>query len=172
VAAFVAAATGVGAEVVGRPDEDLSSIVRRVLDDIRPSRVAITNDPECQGVASLFEAGSVDVVSGGDPAVVATADVGITGAIAGIALTGSVVVESGRSRSRLISVLPDVHLALLRADRIFPTPGSLLRDPSSVFSGGLPSNVVLITGPSRSADIELVITIGVHGPRRVLIALR
>jgi L-lactate utilization protein LutC len=64
-----------------------------------------------------------------------------------------------------------VHLALLPQRRIVPTPGDLLRGWSEERLEVLGSNVVLITGPSRSADIELQLTVGVHGPERVLIAL-
>ena len=107
----------------------------------------------------------------GDIAATAGADLGITGAVCGIALTGSLIVGSGRAGARTASLLPGVHLALLPRDAILPTPGHLFRDLPATLPDGLPSNLVLITGPSRSADIEMQLTIGVHGPRHLVIGL-
>ena|ERR687892_1936976 len=169
-AAFVTSATAAGAEMVGGPDEEVSAVVERVLDEVEPSRAVVAEDSECHGVAEILARRGVEVVPLGDPISAAKADLGITGAVAGVSLTGSLVVDSARARTRLASLLPEVHLALLSVGRFVKTPGevfrSLSRDPD-----GPPSNLVFITGPSRSADIELEITIGVHGPRRVLIAL-
>jgi L-lactate utilization protein LutC len=171
-ARFLEAATGVGAEVVGRPEDDLRAILERVRDDVRPARAVVTDDPECKGVAPILASLGVEVLAAGGPSDVATADLGVTGALGGVALTGSLVMDSGRARTRLASLLPEVHLALLARDRIAATPGDFLRELSRWFPDGLPSNIVFITGPSRSADIELEITVGVHGPRKVLVALR
>jgi L-lactate utilization protein LutC len=132
----------------------------------------ISDDPECEGVAQILASLGVEVLPVGDPAVVATADLGVTGALCGVALTGSLVVDSRRAHTRLASLLPEVHLVLLLRERIAPTPGDVFRQLTHWLPEGLPSNLVFITGPSRSADIELEITVGVHGPRRVLIALR
>ena len=169
---FIEAATGAGAEVVGGPEEDLGAVLERARDDVRPVRAVVTDDPECEGVVAILESLDVEVLPAGDPAIVATADLGVTGAVGGVALTGSLVMDSGRARTRLASLLPEVHVALLSRDRIVPTPGDILHNVEEWFPRGLPSNVVFVTGPSRSADIELEITVGVHGPRRVLIALR
>lgn len=169
---FIGAATGAGAELVGTPADGLETILQRVQEDVRASRVVVSDDPECEGVGPILESLNVEVLPAGDPAVVATADLGVTGAVCGVALTGSLVMDSARARTRLASLLPEVHLALLARERIAATPGDMLRQLTRWLPGGLPSNLVFITGPSRSADIELEITVGVHGPRRVLIALR
>jgi L-lactate dehydrogenase complex protein LldG len=91
--------------------------------------------------------------------------VGISGAQAAIAETGTIVVASGTGRSRLVSLLPPVHVALVPGRRIYPTlPSFLAANPGVVLEA---SNVVLVTGPSRTADIEMTLTHGVHGPREV-----
>lgn len=91
--------------------------------------------------------------------------VGITGAFAGIAESGSIAVVSGAGRSRLASLLAPVHIAVLRADHIYPSLTAFFTAHADIAEEG--SNLVLITGPSRTADIEMTLTRGVHGPGEV-----
>ncbi len=136
--------------------------------EARPLRVVITAEPECAGLAAvLAERDDVEVLDYDNPHTVATADLGITGARGGVALTGSIVVDAARAGGRTVSLLPPVHLALLRTDAIVATPGESWRSMAEPMG----SNVVQITGPSRSADIELIITLGVHGPRALLVGV-
>ena len=88
--------------------------------------------------------------------------------VARVALTGSIVVDAGRAGGRTVSLLPPLHVAFVRADAIVATPGDLWR---ALEDGPMPSNLVQITGPSRSADIELVITLGVHGPQALWVGV-
>ncbi len=97
----------------------------------------------------------------------AGADAGLTGADAALAETGTLVVSSGPGRSRLVSLLPAVHIALvptacLTAD-LFTWTASR--------GGGMPASITLISGPSKTADIEQVMAIGVHGPKRLVVIL-
>jgi L-lactate dehydrogenase complex protein LldG len=95
--------------------------------------------------------------------------IGITGALAGIAESGTVAVVSGQGRSRLASLLPPVHVAVLRAERVYPSLDAFFAAHPDVADEG--SNLVLITGPSRTADIEMTLTRGVHGPGEVHVVL-
>jgi L-lactate dehydrogenase complex protein LldG len=95
----------------------------------------------------------------------AAATIGLTGADALLAETGSVVVVSGPGRGRLASLLPPVHVALVtRALLTDSLPSLLARRPDLVTRG---ANFVCITGPSRTADIEHTLSRGVHGPGEV-----
>lgn len=98
------------------------------------------------------------------------ADAGITGVEAAIAESGTLVCTSGPGRARGLSLVPPIHVALVRAGQIVPDLidfwKSLPADP-----GTLPSSLVLITGPSKTADIEGVLITGVHGPREVHVVL-
>jgi L-lactate dehydrogenase complex protein LldG len=94
---------------------------------------------------------------------------GITGAEAAFAETGTIVVRSGPGRPRMASLVPLVHVAVLRTDRIFRSASHWAADPSARMSEG--SNVVFITGPSKTADIESIVTLGVHGPKHLHIVL-
>lgn len=94
----------------------------------------------------------------------------ISGADAAIAESGSMLVVTGAGRGRLASLLPPMHIALLPAERIvrtLPDAFDLLRQQFGDGPFRDHSNVSIITGPSRTADIELSLTLGVHGPRDV-----
>jgi L-lactate dehydrogenase complex protein LldG len=135
----------------------------------RPTvRVVMTDEDECAAVAyALGTRRDVEVVDYADAAAVATADIGFTGARAAVARTGSIVVDASRANGRTVSLLPPMHVALVRATSIVDEPGDLWRS----LGAPMPSNLVQITGPSRSADIELIITLGVHGPRALWVGL-
>ena len=87
-------------------------------------------------------------------------------ATAAVAQTGSVVVDSSRN-ARAASLLPDRCAFVIDASTIVDTPGDVLRDRTRWWPAGPPSQIVFVTGPSRSADIEMTLTVGVHGPGRV-----
>ncbi len=95
---------------------------------------------------------------------------GLTGAIAGLADTGSIVVASGRGRPRLASLLPPVHVALLPVRRLYPTMAAWLAGGGDQIVRQS-ANLVVVTGPSRTADIELTIALGVHGPKEIHVIL-
>lgn len=97
-----------------------------------------------------------------------TADVGITGADFGLAESGTLVVQGGRREGRLISLVPPVHVALLRTDQLLPGVADLI---SRLETPPRTSGVFLITGPSRTADIEQTLTVGVHGPKELHVLL-
>lgn len=97
-------------------------------------------------------------------------------AFAGIAETGTLVFPSGPDRPTTLNLLPETEIVLLRASRIvgaYEEAWDLLRaeyrDPLS--GGFLPRTVMLVTGPSRSADIEQTLELGAHGPRRLHVLL-
>ena len=96
-------------------------------------------------------------------------DVGITTAQAAIAETGTLVLDSSVERNRLLSLVPPVHVALLDASRIYPTLGETL---AMLQSGDeISPAITFITGPSRTADIELTLAIGVHGPQELYVII-
>lgn len=97
------------------------------------------------------------------------ADFGITGVDWGVAETGSLVVcarPGGQGRS--VSLLPKLHAAICTPAQLVPDLFDLFRELGLEHSArGLPSNVTLITGPSKTGDIQLKLTTGVHGPGEV-----
>jgi L-lactate dehydrogenase complex protein LldG len=101
--------------------------------------------------------------------------VSLTPAVAGIAETGSVLVASGPGTPQLRHFLPEIHIAALAADRVvggYEEGWAILRaEAARVHNGVMPRAATLITGPSRTSDIERTLQIGVHGPRRLHIVL-
>lgn len=94
---------------------------------------------------------------------------GLTGADAALAESGSIVVASGRGRSRMASLIPEIHIALLDRSLLWPSLRAWIDAHPRVPAAA--ANWTVITGPSRTADIEQVLTRGVHGPREVHVVL-
>lgn len=97
----------------------------------------------------------------------ALAGAGVSRAVYGVASTGSVVLASSPEEPRSRHLLPDVHVSLLREDAIVPDLAALF----AASAGRLPSALAIVTGPSRSADIEQRLVVGVHGPGEVHVVL-
>jgi L-lactate dehydrogenase complex protein LldG len=92
---------------------------------------------------------------------------GMSRALYGLADTGSVVLAASPDEPRANSLLPDAHVTLLSEDRILAGLDELF----SALGRDLPSALAIVTGPSRSADIEQKLVVGVHGPGEVHVVL-
>ena len=93
------------------------------------------------------------------------ADLGVTGVEAVVAETGTIVLATRPDQPRAASLLPPVHVAVARRDQI-------VADLFDVLSGGeVPACLTLITGPSKTGDVELQLVTGVHGPGEVHLVL-
>ena len=161
---FVGAA-GRAAAVVHERD-DLAAVVAAIVEEHGVRNAVVSAEPEAEAVGELL-AGLGVAVAAYDPVAGAAADLGVTSAVAGIAATGSIVVDAAAAGGRGGSLLPPVHLCVLPAGRLVATPSDVFRRGSRP----LPSNRVVITGPSRTGDIEQIITMGAHGPVAVHIVL-
>jgi L-lactate dehydrogenase complex protein LldG len=135
-------------------------------------------DLPVNGVAAALSAGGLDRVAAEVPDEVGRADhnmsffdldVGVTGADAGLAESGSIVLTHGPGRSRMASLIPETHIAVLDVGLIHRSLGEW----AAQYPALLPStaNLVVITGPSRTADIEFRLNLGVHGPRHLHVVM-
>jgi L-lactate utilization protein LutC len=170
---FTTVLTAVGGEVIraGSLQEALGQ-VETILHELKAERVVANNVPplnhvDLPGRWPTFDWHVVGQTPGDIKSFCAGADIGLSGADAALAETGSVVVSSGPGRSRLATLLPPVHLALVSTSQLT----SDLFTWTAARSGDLPANVVLVSGPSKTADIEQVLAIGVHGPKRFIVVL-
>ena len=146
---------------------DAAAVVPRLASLFDGKRVVASNASflETCGITRLpqVESGFTDRDALRDAC--AAADVGITSADYALAETGTLVMLSSRQEARLVSLLPPVHVAIVPSSRIVANLDellSLLPKPAEQSS-----SMVLITGPSRTADIEQILVRGVHGPGEI-----
>lgn len=144
-------------------DENLP--VAGVLEALNVLGVAVTTpDPRSMPVKLRPQdpAGRKELLAG-----IETIEVGITGADAAIAETGTLFLASGPGRPLLVSQMPRRHLVLLPASRLYPTPESWLAvQRRAGVRLERPGSWTALTGISRSRDIELHPSVGIHGPRK------
>ncbi|QKS30646.1 MAG: lactate utilization protein [Candidatus Accumulibacter similis] len=96
-------------------------------------------------------------------------DASLTSTRGGIAETGTLIIWPDASEPRLMSLVPPIHFALLDADQIH---ADLLAAISAQdWSGNLPTNALLVSGPSKTADIQVTLAYGAHGPKELIVLL-
>lgn len=157
--------------IVVKGETEAGQALNRIIADLKSSlqrspRIALSDAPLLSRLARAVEVGGITI----SPCVndLFAYDVGITTAQAAIAETGTLVLESDQERHRLVSLLPPIHIALVDAADVCATLGEalrLVRPNGSEMSRA----ITFITGPSRTADIELTLTIGVHGPKELYV---
>ncbi len=99
-----------------------------------------------------------------------TIDAGITSTRGAVADTGAVVLWPTSAEPRLMSLVPPVHVAVLDADSIYDSMSAMMAAEN--WAGGMPTNALLISGPSKTADIEFTLVFGVHGPKELIVLIR
>jgi L-lactate dehydrogenase complex protein LldG len=121
------------------------------------------------GFAKLAsDLGELTTTSVGEPnASVRECDLGVTGCDCLVAQTGSVIVSTLSAGGRALSVLPPTHLVIARRNQIVPDLGSAMALLRNRYDKHWPSALSVITGPSRTADIEKILVMGAHGPKRL-----
>jgi L-lactate dehydrogenase complex protein LldG len=97
------------------------------------------------------------------------ADMGISEFDLGIAQLGCIVQDASDLHTRLVSMLPPIHLALLKTSTLVESFADALEVIEKAYKGNIPPYLSFITGPSKTADIERELTIGVHGPEKLII---
>jgi len=133
-------------------------------------RVAVSDSTQVRRLVELIELDLDEVAVTPSAADVFSFDIGISAAQAGIAETGTLLLDSSRERHRLVSLVPPVHIAILDASQIVASLGealALMQQDEQVSP-----IVTLVTGPSRTVDIELTLAIGVHGPQELYVVIR
>jgi L-lactate dehydrogenase complex protein LldG len=126
---------------------DVTDCLNQILRDLKAQRIAHSDNPP--NAHDIFGV-----------------DVGISTAQAGIAETGTLILDSACERHRLVSLVPPVHIAIINASAIVATLADAL---TLLQQKEISPAITFITGPSRTADIELTLTIGVHGPQELYV---
>ncbi len=162
VARFTAALTALNGEVVRVARQDLAAALRQRW-EAQGRPLVTTWDPAAfpQGLGRALQEANLPTAPAPQAAL------GITGALLGIAETGSVVLPSGPGQPQAASLLPEAHWVLLPLAALVDRLEEGLTAPG-ITAGSM---AVVVTGPSRTADIEMTLTLGVHGPAQVVVFL-
>ncbi|MCL4489823.1 MAG: lactate utilization protein [Chloroflexi bacterium] len=146
--------------------EDLAGALSQLVaaETVRKAVLWQTDDLDSLGIGEALAALGVALVApDADKRAVAECDLGVTGVDAALPETGTLVLRASPGKRQLVSLLPRVHLAIVR-------PGALRADLHQVVDEVKGDRRVhCITGPSRTADIEKTLAIGVHGPKRLYV---
>lgn len=167
---FASRAEALGAEVWRVLSiQEAAEKIYELLVEAGVNQVAAGQNELPQQVARLLNENGIRVLSGKDALnLAAQVEVGITQVELGIAELGTLVTDGVELENRLISMLPPIHVALLYTSDLvedLPVAFDFIRNKFD----RIPGYLSFITGPSRTADIERVLTIGVHGPGRLII---
>lgn len=99
------------------------------------------------------------------------ADAGLTTCEALISRTGSILLSSANSSGRRLTIYPEKHLVVARASQLLPDIKDGLNLLREKYEGKMPSMISLVSGPSRTADIEKTLVLGAHGPKQLVLFL-
>jgi L-lactate dehydrogenase complex protein LldG len=125
------------------------------------------------GLSDFLKGEGLEEIKSNDKNEMAKAGIGITGADYAIADIGTLVLLTDESRPRSVSLLPPVHVTVVKKSDIVSNINELfviLKHTLDV-TQSVPSCMTFITGPSRTADIELNLTLGVHGPKELYVII-
>lgn len=172
---FDKAATAVGIQVHRTNSDGWIQPVHDVLRACQAKTVLVAARPgsalpdeSARQVIAAMSTDGIDVKSTLDDQTLFSVDVAITGVAAAIAETGTIVCTSGPDQARGASLIPPVHVAIVSASQILPDLCDCL---AQLGGDNLQANVNLISGPSKTADIEGILVTGVHGPVEVHVVL-
>ena len=155
--------SGVGQQL---SSTDIDSAFQALVGEQKIHRATAWGTPYLRqlGVTEILNSLGVDLVPpNADKHEMALCDLGVTEADYLLPETGTLVLRSSAIQPRAVSLLPRIHLAIVRPDMLRP-------DMHQVFAEARDGHYLLfITGPSRTADIELTVTLGVHGPKNLYV---
>ena len=155
--------SGVGQKL--SPSE-IDSALKTLVEEQNIHKATVWETPHLRqlGITEILNSLGVELVSpNANKHEMALCDLGITEADYLLPETGTLAMHSSTEKPRAVSLLPRVHLAIVRPEMLRP-------DMHQVFAEAKDDNyLVFITGPSRTADIELTVTLGVHGPKNLYV---
>ena len=174
VQGFIKAATGWRAEVLQATPANWPQAVQQALAQRGCRRVVVGARSELQAELPIALAGmEVQVfdrpLQDWKQQLFADMDASVTSTVAGVADTGTLVLRPGPGEPRTLSLVPPVHVAVLLASRLYaslPAAMAALQPQAD-----MPTNLLLVTGPSKTADIQQVLAYGAHGPKELIIVL-
>lgn len=149
---------------------DLPDVIARTLRELKAGSTIRQDLPELAQLSLERELPELEHLTWnslepeGSMAAASRADAGIALADYAVAYTGSIVVTSSAQKGRSVTLLPNILIAVIPAERMKTRLGEVMHPVSEIPGESFPAGVHFISGPSRSSDIENDLTIGVHGP--------
>lgn len=123
----------------------------------------------CADLQAVSVLHSVQTAHAEQDALFDEVDAGLTLSHASIAETGTVVLRSSAQSPRLLSLVPPVHIVIVDAHHVYDSFFDLMQREG--WEQGLPTNVILVSSPSKTADIQQVLAYGAHGPKELVVIL-
>jgi L-lactate dehydrogenase complex protein LldF len=162
IARFRLELEAVGGRLIQCHPEQLAGLVLKELEAQSIDQVIAWEDADLpDGLLPFLKTAGISITHQPE----AKAGGGLTGVLAAVAETGTLLLHGGAGRPSSASLLAPVHLAILQSRQIYTNLAQVVSLPEAKNT----SSLTMITGPSRTADIEMSLTIGVHGPREVIV---
>lgn len=174
ISRFRACLEAVRALVHVTPQGGVEELLRRLVEERAIRRLLYGADGPMAPLVRATFAGSGTTLVGYDAEIESWKedlffgiDAAVTSSLGGIAETGSVILWPDAAEPRLMSLVPPVHFVLIEAAQIHATLDEAMR--AQRWAERMPTNALLISGPSKSADIEQTLAYGVHGPKELVV---
>ena len=176
---FIAAFKKVGGNVTLANDEqDVSAEILRICATEQAKKIMLWNHPGLNAMSPMLTAGNqqMEILWNRDdltkPELIEAMDnvkIGITWTDYAVAETGSIVLLSSPGKSRSVSLLPDVHIAILPVKKLYAKRVEVFK--LLVPRMSKTRSVTLISGPSKTGDIDGKLNVGVHGPKKIFVII-
>ena len=143
-------------------ESEAADQLRAIISGLSATEIMVSDSELVHRIVNIAE---LDAIADASRDELFSSDIGVTSAQWAIAETGTLVLESGAERHRLVSLVPPVHVCLLRASSIRQSMAEILE----LADVGANPAITFVTGASRTSDIELTLAIGVHGPGELFV---
>ena len=152
-------------------ESDAATEVARLAEQESWSRVAWHDDPLVRAAIEPLAVEKLATDQGYDPSELEACDAGVTACDALVAQTGSVLLTTRSAGGRALSVFPPHHVVVARRAQLIPDLPAAYELLRERYAPNWPSFMTFITGPSRTGDIERILVLGAHGPKKLTVLL-
>ena len=171
---FIECLSASHAEVIATKTEQISEVIENIINDKKLQRIAIGTAGEFQGKIELATQAIQTLLFDCDfneikRELFNNIDAGISHCRAGIADTGTLVLWPDIAEPRSLSLVPPCHIALIQRSTIVSNFAELML--AQGWKNNMPTNIVLVSGPSKTADIQQTLAYGAHGPSQLVVIL-
>lgn len=171
---FIDGITASHADVIKTNTEQLGEVLQQLIADKQLNRIAVGTDGEFQPAIKQATEHVESVAFDRDISEFKTElfeqiDAGITHCLAGIADTGTLVLWPDSNEPRTLSLVPPTHIALIKRSTLVSNFVELMI--KQAWHIGMPTNAILVSGPSKTADIQQTLAYGAHGPKELVVIL-